>query len=100
MELNRRGYSCWYDNRMTNLTKQGMSDGVRSSAVFVLFLSKGVPRRPFVRFEVGEALKHAKQMSSRARRAPAPCRRSPQTTGLVRSKNQGAPEDKVALLLC
>ena len=23
MELSRRGFSCWYDNRMTNLTKQG-----------------------------------------------------------------------------
>ena len=33
--------------RMSNLTKQGMADGVRGSAVFVLFLSKGVLERPF-----------------------------------------------------
>ena len=37
---------------------QGMADGVRGSAVFVLFLSRGVLDRPFVRFEVSEALKH------------------------------------------
>ena len=43
-------------------TKQGMADGVRGSAVFVLFLSKDVLQRPFVRFEVGEALKHGKQI--------------------------------------
>ena len=61
-ELKARGFSCWYDNRMTNLTKQGMADGVRSSAVFVLFLSKDVLQRPFVRFEIGEALKHSKQI--------------------------------------
>ena len=30
---------------MTNLTKQGMADGVRGSAVFVLFLSRGVLER-------------------------------------------------------
>ena len=45
---------------MSNLTKQGMADGVRGSAVFVLFLSRGVLERPFVRFEVAEALKHGK----------------------------------------
>ena len=43
---------------MANLTKQGMADGVRGAAVFVLFLSRGVLERPFVRFEAGEALKH------------------------------------------
>ena len=47
---------------MTNLTKQGMADGVRSSAVFILFLSQDVLQRPFVRFEVGEALKHKKRL--------------------------------------
>ena len=41
---------------MSNLTKQGMADGVRGSAVFALF-SRGVLERPFVRFEVSEALK-------------------------------------------
>ena len=47
---------------MSNLTKQGMADGVRGSAVFVLFLSKDVLQRPFVRFEVGEALKNRKKI--------------------------------------
>ena len=41
---------------------KGMADGVRSSAVFVLFLSKDVLQRPFVRFETEEALKHKKQI--------------------------------------
>ena len=59
-ELTARGFRCWYDNRMSNLTKQGMADGVRFSAVFVLFLSQEVLTRPFVRFEVGEALKNKK----------------------------------------
>ena len=32
------------------------------SAIFAFLLSKGVLARPFVRFEVGEALKHTKQL--------------------------------------
>ncbi len=41
---------------------KAMADGVRGSAAFVLFLSKGVLDRPFVRFEVEEALKWKKKI--------------------------------------
>jgi hypothetical protein len=56
LELQKRGYKVWYDNKMKNLTSEGMREGVRDSAVFVLFLSKGVFMRPYVKLEVMEAL--------------------------------------------
>ena len=48
-ELEKRGFSCWYDQRMENLTKDGMEQGVRASAAVILFLSEGVLARPFVK---------------------------------------------------
>ena len=48
-ELERRGFSCWYDNKMQNLTKEAMAEGVRESSFVILFLSQGVLERPFAR---------------------------------------------------
>ena len=48
MALRERGFKCWYDNQMANLTKQGMAEGVRRSGVVILFLSDGVLGRPFL----------------------------------------------------
>ena len=45
---------------MKNLTADGMKEGVRNSAVFVLFMSKGVFMRPYVKLEVLEALNSGK----------------------------------------
>ena len=42
LELQKRGYKVWYDNTMTLINKNGMCDGVRGSAVFLLFMSEGV----------------------------------------------------------
>lgn len=58
--LVQRDWAVWYDNTMENLTAEGMKEGVRNSAVFVLFMTKGVFTRPFVRIEIEEALKERK----------------------------------------
>lgn len=42
----------WYDNDATDLTAQGMQEGVEGSAVFVLFLSAGVFTSTWVQQEV------------------------------------------------
>ena len=47
---------------MNNINKEGMSQGVKGSAVFVLFMSEGVFTRPFVRFEIKEAIAAEKQI--------------------------------------
>jgi hypothetical protein len=47
LELQKLGFICWYDNRATDLTKEGMSKGIVHAAAFLLFLSKGVLERPF-----------------------------------------------------
>jgi hypothetical protein len=47
LELQKLGFSCWYDNRATDLTKEGMRKGIVHAAAFLLFLSKGVLERPF-----------------------------------------------------
>ena len=60
LELQKRGFKVWYDNKMKNLTADGMKEGVRNSAVFVLFMSKGVFMRPYVKLEVLEALNSGK----------------------------------------
>ena len=39
-----------------------MADGVQNSCFLILFLSEGVLERPFVLFEVGEALKAEKKV--------------------------------------
>ena len=45
--LKERGFRCWYDNQMEDLTKEAMAEGVRGSAVVILFLSQGVLTRPY-----------------------------------------------------
>jgi hypothetical protein len=66
LELRNLGFSCWYnlsahatmklhshlalrryDNRATDLTKDGMRHGIEGAAVFLVFLSKGILDRPF-----------------------------------------------------
>ena len=42
---------------MQKLTREAMGAGVRGSSFVLLFLSEGVLTRPFVQFEVGEALR-------------------------------------------
>ena len=61
-ELDRRGFICWYDNRMEKLTKDGMTDGVKCSAFVLLFLSADVLTRPFVLHELSEAMKARKHV--------------------------------------
>lgn len=60
--LERAGATSWYDNQMRDLTAAGMANGVRDSDVFVLFLTEGVFARPFVRYELLEAVKADKQV--------------------------------------
>jgi hypothetical protein len=71
LELRQLGFACWYsalfcdlffctlhisltpffhlryDNRATDLTKDGMKHGIEGAAAFLLFLSEGVLDRPF-----------------------------------------------------
>jgi hypothetical protein len=47
LELQKLGFICWYDNRATDLTQEGMRKGIGHAAAFLLFLSKGVLERPF-----------------------------------------------------
>jgi hypothetical protein len=47
LELRQLGFTCWYDNRADDLTKEGMRKGIVHAAAFLLFLSKGVLDRPF-----------------------------------------------------
>merc|ERR1712150_466662 len=60
LELKHRGLSVWYDMEADDLTEMGMAEGVRQSAVFILFLSAGVFERPFVKFEIETAIKLGK----------------------------------------
>jgi hypothetical protein len=41
------GFSCWYDQRAGDLTKDGMKHGIEGAAAFLLFLSAGILDRPF-----------------------------------------------------
>ena len=46
----------WYDNRASDLTKEGMLKGIEEAAAFVLFLSTGVLERPYCQMEIRHAL--------------------------------------------
>ena len=67
-QLKQRGWSVWYDNEMSefdedtpgSIDAEGMKEGARDSAVFILFMTKGIFTRPFVRLEVKEAVKSGK----------------------------------------
>ena len=47
LRLSAMGFKCWLDQKARTITKESMAAGVTSSAVFLLFLSKGVLNRPF-----------------------------------------------------
>ena len=47
LELVQMGFQVWYDNRAEDLTKEGMREGIRTTANFLLFLSAGVLARPY-----------------------------------------------------
>jgi len=51
LELRQLGFTCWYDNRADDLTKEGMRKGIVHAAAFLLFLSKGVLDRPFCEYQ-------------------------------------------------
>ena len=51
-DLKEESWNLWYDMAATNLVVQGMKDGIRKSAVFILFLSKNVFKSEFVRLEL------------------------------------------------
>ena len=46
----------WYDNRASDLTKEGMLSGIERAAAFILFLSADVLNRPFCQMEIRHAL--------------------------------------------
>eukprot|EP01048_Picozoa_sp_COSAG05_P000363 COSAG05_NODE_9_length_39734_cov_180.598067_27_plen_1828_part_00 len=47
----------WYDNNADDRSEQGMMDGVRGAAVFVLFLTAGTIERYYVQLEIREAFR-------------------------------------------
>ena len=47
LELERMGFKVWYDNRASDLTKEGMLKGIERAAAFILFLSNDVLNRPY-----------------------------------------------------
>lgn len=55
-QLTDRGFKVWYDQTAKDVTESGMKYGVTHSRCFLLFLSKGVLERPFVRLEIETAL--------------------------------------------
>ena len=46
----------WYDNRASDLTKEGMLKGIEQAAAFLLFLSVDVLNRPYCQLEIRHAL--------------------------------------------
>ena len=50
------GLRCWYDNRASDLTKEGMLKGIEQAAAFLLFLSLDVLNRPYCQLEIRHAL--------------------------------------------
>eukprot|EP00935_MAST-01C_sp_MAST-1C-sp1_P001606 g1606.t1 len=55
LELERLGFTVWYDNRADDLTKEGMLKGIEQAAAFILFLSSGVLERPYCQMEIRHA---------------------------------------------
>eukprot|EP00935_MAST-01C_sp_MAST-1C-sp1_P000170 g170.t1 len=56
LELERMGFKVWYDNRASDLTKEGMLKGIERAAAFLLFLSVDVLQRPYCQMEIRHAL--------------------------------------------
>ena len=46
----------WYDNRASDLTKEGMLQGIERAAAFILFLSADVLKRSYCQMEIRHAL--------------------------------------------
>ena len=46
----------WYDNRASDLTKEGMLQGIERAAAFILFLSADVLNRSYCQMEIRHAL--------------------------------------------
>jgi hypothetical protein len=57
------GYSCFFDQDCAILNGEVMKEGVSESSLYVLFLSKGVLARPFVRLEAQTALDGGKDVA-------------------------------------
>ena len=51
-----RSRQVWYDNRASDLTKEGMLKGIEQAAAFILFLSVDVLQRPYCQMEIRHAL--------------------------------------------
>ena len=51
-----RAPQVWYDNRASDLTKEGMLKGIERAAAFLLFLSLDVLQRPYCQMEIRHAL--------------------------------------------
>ena len=64
LELETRvGLPAWYDQNMgKEVTEQGIKRGIAESAVFLLFLTRGMFMRRWCRFEIREALRLGKPM--------------------------------------
>eukprot|EP00935_MAST-01C_sp_MAST-1C-sp1_P001632 g1632.t1 len=62
LELERMGFTVWYDNRADDLTKEGMLKGIERAAAFILFLSVDVLNRPYCQMEIRHALALKKPM--------------------------------------
>ena len=60
LQMKIRGYSCWYDQESMHITQLGMLEGIRTSAVFMLILTKGVFERAWCVFEVRAAMRLGK----------------------------------------
>ena len=56
--MERLGFAVWYDNRASDLTKEGMREGIVQAAAFLLFLSDGVLERPFCESVMGIYMVH------------------------------------------
>ena len=52
----------WYDNRASDLTKDGMLKGIEQASAFLLFLSTDVLNRPYCQMEIRQALALKKPM--------------------------------------
>ena len=56
LELERMGFKVWYDNRASDLTKEGMLQGIERAAALIIFLSLDVLNRPYCQIEIRHAL--------------------------------------------
>ena len=60
--LRRVGVHCWYDMEQSNLTLEGMRQGVRDSDVFLLILTEQVLTRWFCQQEILTAIEEGKSI--------------------------------------